>query len=103
MAGKGKETHTNLYVCFLQSFREDIFRNLDSKTPGHEHLKRRLFKKRTFHCYYCLYNVSTGNITEITVVEKQAIPTLFYLLGVLQFIEVSYFSSEEKYEQQQKY
>lgn len=61
MAENGRETHTR--ICLAASSRGDIFWKLDSKTPGCEHLKGRLFRKRTFHmfllprqCQYWEYN-----------------------------------------------
>lgn len=104
MAENGRETHT--LICMAASsnlsgriFSENLIPKLQDMNTWKEDFSKREFSTH----FYCLDNVSTGNITEITVVEKEAIPTLFYHLGILQFIEVSYFSSEEKYEQQQKY
>lgn len=97
---EGKHTHGSVWLLLLGGiFSESLIPKLQDVNTWKEDFSERELST----CFYCLDNVSTGNKTEITVVEKEAIPTLFYHLGILQFIEVSYFSSDEKYEQQQKY
>lgn len=85
-ARKRGQTHTmTRMTVYHNPYRKDIFGKLDSKTTRHAHLnlKGRFFQgKRNFPHFYCVDNVSTGNVTNSTLSENEGISKLFYFSRV---------------------